>query len=43
MEHAGSDATKDFKSAGHSGSAHKDLKKYLIGELAEVGLESIFL
>ncbi|CAD7083108.1 unnamed protein product [Hermetia illucens] len=35
MEHAGSDATKDFKSAGHSGSAYKDLKKYLIGELAE--------
>lgn len=36
-EWAGMDSTKEFDKAGHSGDAKKDLKKYKIGEVVEVG------
>lgn len=36
-EWAGMDSTKEFDRAGHSGDAKKDLKKFKIGEVVEVG------
>ncbi|CAH0561032.1 unnamed protein product [Brassicogethes aeneus] len=37
LEHAGKDGTKDFENTGHSNDAKKELKKYKIGEIIELG------
>ncbi len=38
VELAGKDATEGFIDVGHSKDAHEMLKKYLIGEVPEVGV-----
>lgn len=40
LEYAGKDCTKEFNEVGHSADALADLKKCLIGKLAEVSGEN---